>query len=365
MEKRKNLAVVCLTAAFLLGFLVWSLLKPDDTVSQSERRKLAQKPELTAASVLNGTFMTDFESYTLDQFPLRDGFRRLKAAVLLDMLREKDNNGIYLADGYAAKLEYPLDESSVLHAAERFRTIYETYLSGTDARIYEAVIPDKGAFLARQNGYPSLDYSAFSALLQKNMPYAEAIDLMPVLSLNSYYRTDLHWRQEAIVPVASQLAEAMGVKLSEKYDTVTADAPFYGVYCGQSALPLAPDTLRYLTSETLLGCTVYDYETDSTGPVYDLPALEGEDPYSVFLSGSKSLLTITNPSADTDRELVIFRDSFASSLAPLLTSAYAKVTLVDIRYVQPERLGRWLTFDSQDVLFLYSVSVLNHSETLK
>ena len=41
------------------------------------------------------------------------------------------------------------------------------------------------------------------------------------------------------------------------------------------------------------------------------------DPYSVFLSGSKSLLTITNPSADTDRELVIFRDSFASSLAPL------------------------------------------------
>ena len=167
------------------------------------------------------------------------------------------------------------------------------------------------------------------------------------------------------MPVASQLAEAMGVKLSEKYDTVTADAPFYGVYCGQSALPLAPDMLRYLTSETLLGCTVYDYETDSTGPVYDLPALEGEDPYSVFLSGSKSLLTITNPSADTDRELVIFRDSFASSLAPLLTSAYAKITLVDIRYVQPERLGRWLTFDSQDVLFLYSVSVLNHSETLK
>ena len=40
MEKRKNYAVVCLTAAFLLGFLVWSLLKPDDTVSQSERRKV-------------------------------------------------------------------------------------------------------------------------------------------------------------------------------------------------------------------------------------------------------------------------------------------------------------------------------------
>lgn len=365
MEKRKNYAVVCLTAAFLLGFLVWSLLKPDDTVSQSERRKLTQKPELTAASILNGKFMTEFESYTLDQFPLRDGFRRLKAAVLLDVLHEKDNNGIYLTEGYAAKLEYPLNEASVQHAAERFQYIYETYLAGTEVKIYEAVIPDKGAFLVRQNGYPSLDYSAFSALLQKNMPYAEAIDLMPVLSLNSYYRTDLHWRQEAIVPVASQLAEAMGVKLSEKYDTVTADTPFYGVYYGQSALPLAPDTLCYLTNKTLGSCTVYDYETGGTEPVYDLSALTEGAPYSMFLSGSKSLLTITNPSADTDRELVIFRDSFASSLAPLLTEAYAKITLVDIRYVQPERLSSWLTFNSQDVLFLYSVSVLNHSETLK
>ena len=78
MEKRKNLAVVCLTAAFLLGFLVWSLLKPDDTVSQSERRKLAHKPELSAASVLNGTFMTDFESFSLDQLPLRVGFPPLR-----------------------------------------------------------------------------------------------------------------------------------------------------------------------------------------------------------------------------------------------------------------------------------------------
>ena len=365
MEKRKNYAVVCLTAAFLLGFLVWSLLKPDDTVSQSERRKLTQKPELTAASILNGKFMTEFESYTLDQFPLRDGFRRLKAAVLLDVLHEKDNNGIYLTEGYAAKLEYPLNEASVQHAAERFQYIYETYLAGTEVKIYEAVIPDKGAFLARQNGYPSLDYSAFSALLQKNMPYAEAIDLMPVLSLNSYYRTDLHWRQEAIVPVASQLAEAMGVKLSEKYDTVTADTPFYGVYYGQSALPLAPDTLCYLTNKTLGSCTVYDYETGGTEPVYDLSALTEGDPYSMFLSGSKSLLTITNPSADTDRELVIFRDSFASSLAPLLTEAYAKITLVDIRYLPSVRLGSFLTFTDQDVLFLYSVNVLNNSETIK
>jgi len=38
---------------------------------------------------------------------------------------------------------------------------------------------------------------------------------------------------------------------------------------------------------------------------------------------------------------------------------------VDIRYLQPERLGTWLTFDTQDVLFLYSAPVLNSSETIR
>ena len=145
----------------------------------------------------------------------------------------------------------------------------------------------------------------------------------------------------------------------------TLDAPFYGVYCGQSALGLPPDTLRYLTGETLRACTVYDYETGSTLPVYDLDAAEGDDAYAMFLHGSKALLTLTNPNAETERELVIFRDSFASALVPLLAEGYARITLVDIRYVSPERLGSWLTFDAQDVLFLYSTPVLNNSETIK
>ena len=87
--------------------------------------------------------------------------------------------------------------------------------------------------------------------------------------------------------------------------------------------------------------------------------------YEVFLSGSRSLLTIENPNASTDRELIIFRDSFGSSIAPLLVKDYAKVTLVDIRYIQIDVLDRFLTFEGQDVLFLYSTLVLNNSSTIK
>lgn len=365
MEKQKNCLTVLLTAGFLLTFALWGVCRPDTAVSAAERRPLAQQPALTAQTLWNGTFMTDYESYTLDQFPLRDAFRTLKAHVQLDVLRRKDNNGIYTAGGYAAKLDYPLNEVSAEHALSRFRRIWEKYLADTDVKVYFAVIPDKNYFLAAENGYPVLDFDALCGIFADGLDFAQCIDLTPELTLDSYYRTDIHWRQEALVPAAQRLAEAMGTEIPADFETVTLDTPFYGVYCGQSALDLRPDTLRYLTNDTLRACTVYDYETDSMMPVYDLDAAAGEDAYALFLSGSKSLLKITNPNAKTDRELVIFRDSFGSSLAPLLAEGYAGITLVDIRYVSPERLGSWLTFDRQDVLLLYSAPVLNNSETIK
>ena len=120
-----------------------------------------------------------------------------------------------------------------------------------------------------------------------------------------------------------------------------------------------------MESDLLADCTVFDYESNSYGSVYDLAKLEGQDPYEVYLSGSRSLLTIENPNAATDRELIIFRDSFGSSVAPLLVGDYARVTLVDIRYLSPTMLGNFIEFNGQDVLFLYSTLVLNNSETIK
>lgn len=61
----------------------------------------------------------------------------------------------------------------------------------------------------------------------------------------------------------------------------------------------------------------------------------------------------------------MFRDSFGSSLAPLFIEGYKKITLVDIRYMHPNMLEQFIEFNNQDVLFIYSTSVLNNSEMLK
>lgn len=339
---------------------------PAKEMSESERRPLAQAPELTAQTLLDGKFMTGFESYTLDQFPLRDTFRQIKSLFHYYGLQQSDNNDIYVADGYAAKLEYPLNEDSVTYATGRFQRLYEKYLKDTGSKVYLTVAPDKGYYLAEENGYIAMDYEAMFTQLQTHMPWAQYVDITDCLDYDDYYRTDTHWRQEYLIPAAAKLCQAMGVTAPQEGDyTKTAVSDFYGVYYGQAALPMAAEPLYVMQSDLLNACKVYDFESGQYTTVYDETKLTSRDLYEVFLSGSRSLLTIENPNATTDRELIIIRDSFGSSMAPLLVQDYAKVTLVDIRYMNLEVLDKFLEFNGQDVLFLYSTLVLNNSNTIK
>ena len=86
----------------------------------------------------------------------------------------------------------------------------------------------------------------------------------------------------------------------------------------------------------------------------------GRDPYEMYLSGSLSVITIENPNASTDKELVIFRDSFGSSIAPFFVEGYRKITILDARYLSEMMIGNFVEFTNQDVLFLYSTGVLNN-----
>ena len=356
------LVPVILWAALAVG--AWLL--PAKDISVSERRPLAQMPTVSVENLLSGRYMSDFEKASVDQFPLRDSFRRVKSLFHTLCLWQKDNNGIYLAEGAAVKQEYPLNVTSVQHALNRFDRVYRDYLEPGGCRVYAAMVPDKGYYLAEQTGHPALDYAQMEQLLREGMPWAEYVDITGSLTAGDYYRTDTHWRQERLLGTAALLCQAMGAEepREEDFRAAALEEPFYGVYYGQAALPMEPDELYVLESDLLADCTVYDYETGAVTGVYNRDP-GSRDLYDVFLCGAKALLTIENPTASTDRELIVFRDSFGSSLAPLLVQGYARVTLVDIRYVNPGLLGQLLEFDGQDVLFLYSSLVLNNSSAIK
>ncbi len=356
----RTIGIISVAAVWLLLTAVVLLVPPKDS-SDAERRALAQFPAASSENILNGKFMSDFEKFSQDQFPLRDTFRQMKSLFHTYVLGQKDNHNIYIARGYAAELLYPLDSESVDHALGQFQRVYDQYLKEKNCRIYTAVIPDKGYYLAAENGYPAMDYQNLYSAVEQGMPWATYVDLTDTLQAESYYRTDTHWRQELLIPTAQKLASAMGITKPQAEDyTITAvSRPFYGVYYGQAALPMKPETIYLMENDLLADCKVYSFEKNVYSSIYNREKLTGKDMYEVYLSGPEALLRVENPNAATARELIVFRDSYASSLIPLLLQDYKAVTLVDLRYIQLGQLGRFVEFENRDVLFIHSALVLN------
>ena len=366
MKKIRNFgfaALIVLWAA--LVFAGW--FGPAKDISESERRPLAQMPEIKVETILSGKFMDAFEDFSLDQFPLRDTFRQIKSLFHYYVLGQRDNNDIYITDGFAVKQEYPLNETSLYNALGKFQHIYDKYLADSGSRIFMSVVPDKGYYLAQSSGHLAMDYEKLFSTVREQLTWAEFVDITDSLAAEDYYFTDTHWRQEKLLDAAQKLCEALEVDSfsEEELTPEKIKRPFYGVYYGQAALPMAAEDLYVMTGDILEGCVVYDHESGKTGTIYDMSKLESRDLYDVFLSGAKPLLTIENPTAGTDRELIVFRDSFGSSIVPLLVKDYARVTLVDIRYIATDLVGSYLEFNGQDVLFLYSTLILNSSNSLK
>ena len=382
-KNKHDIWVVVVIASLFITLSLGCFLKKEDSFSESERRELKQFPLVSMESVMSGEFMEEFEAYCLDQFPIRDKFRSLKAMVKYGLFFQKDNNGIYFSKGHLSKMEYPMNLPMLDYAAQRLDFIYETYLKEQGSNCYMAIVPDKNMFLARENGYLSMDYEELFSYMEEKVSYAEFIDLVPYLDLSDYYRTDTHWKQECITDVAEVLKDAMDSKKEmsaskdeienraedslNKYKLEALEAPFKGVYYGQAALPVKPDTLYYLNNEVLQQCKVTSYDTGKPKEtvIYNMEKAKGKDPYEMFLSGTSALQVIENPMAVEEKELVVFRDSFGSSLIPLLVEEYSKITVIDIRYVQSNMLGQFVDFHGQDTLFLYSTVVLNNSMSLR
>lgn len=366
-NKLKNIISVILFAVLLFATSSICLFKPETAFSESERRPLAAKPEISSESIFSGEYMENFEKYTVDQFPLRDKFRTLKALFTTKVFAKMDNNGLFTTDGHISKIEYPQNNEMLKIAAERFNYLHENYMKGKNQNIYLSIVPDKNFYLAKDSGHLAIDYEKFINDFKALVPYMEYIDITKLLSKDDYYNTDSHWKQENIVDIAEHLAEKMNSPFSSEYAKITVSDHFYGVYAGQSALPAKPDTLNYLTNDIIENCIVTYYDTGLPviGDMYNMDKAAGKDPYEMFLSGTSPLITIENPNIRTDRELILFRDSFGSSIAPLLAQGYKKITVVDIRYVQSAFLKNFIEFNGQDVLFLYSTTLLNNSTALR
>ena len=355
-NKIKNIIISIGFLLIIFIAFIANIIDKDKEISISERRKLAQFPTITVSEILNGNVMDKWEKYVEDQFIAREIFRGIKSLWSTKIFAQKDNNKLFEKDNAIYKMEYPLNENNAQKSAQKINEVYQKYLKNMN--VYYSIIPEKNYYLENDD-HLKLDYDKLQEIMQQNLQELKYIDIRNGLELQDYYRTDLHWKQENLGEVVKIIQDNM--KLDEMNATyeIQNKGEFYGTYYGQLSTNVTPDNIYILTNEIINNCILYNYETNKKSSIYT--TTNSADKYDIFLSGAVSLISIENPNSKTEKELLLFRDSFGSSLAPLLVENYKKITLIDLRYISSSILENYIDFNEQDVLFLYSSVVLNQN----
>lgn len=352
----KEKIIVFLFIGYIAIFSMLHIILKDNEISKTERRKLESFPQFE----LTSDYIKEIDEYLLDHFPFRDNFRSIKANFNYKVLQKLDNNDIYLKDNYIFKSLYPTNNKSVENFKNNINKISDLLTENNNK--YIMIIPDKNYYLDTNN-FLQIDYNyIYDEINKLNI---KDIDIRNIMKLNDYYETDTHWKQENLDKVIYEMSKIMNFNYINYSYTKNIYNNFYGVYYGESAINRNPENLYYLTNEITNNAQVKYLENNTLNSVYNVNKLKGLDAYEVYLDGASSFIEINNIYNNSSKELVVFRDSFGSSIIPLLIPYYSKIIVIDNRYINSENFMKYIQFNNQDVLFLYSTLLVNDSGSLK
>ena len=358
-DKIKDIVVTIIFLFTIIALFLINIIKEDTDISVAERRKLATMPELTTKSLFDGTYFKKFDSYVTDQFVERDAFRKIK--IDIELSTKGEYNNLYMYDDYIIEEIFPLNSNSINNLTNKINYIKNTYLNN-NSNIYYTIIPDKNYFV--NNGNLKLNYNKLQNMMKNNLSSINYINIFDKLTLDNYYKTDTHWKQEDLFNVANTIANQMNFDINNN-NVVNTITTFKGSYAGRLSVTKDIDTIKTISNPSTLNSSVYNYETKKYTDIYDYTKINSLDKYDIYLSGAVPLIDIINNNSSSDKELIVFRDSYGSSLIPLLIEGYKKITVIDIRYISSKILNRYIDFNDQDVLFMYSILTINNSFSIR
>lgn len=334
MTKAYSRFLTAFFCVFLGGLLVWHILLPDREKSETENRTLAQVPEFSWATLVDGSYTDAMEEYFADQFPLRDGWTGLKARTE-QLIGKSEFNGVYLCgDTLISKVDEP-----DMGLVGKNLSYVSRLLEKVDIPVYLGLIPSAAEVWMEKlpSGAESWDQTQLmNAAAETGVPL---IDFQAALSAHAaepvFYRTDHHWTTRGAYYGYTAMMDALEeIPLKEdSFTAETATSDFNGTLYSQSGIHwLEPDSVEFWVDETGLDITSWRNGIPEPGSLYDRSYLEKKDKYSAFLGGNQPLCVIKNEAFSDGGKILLIRDSYSDSLAPFLAQSFAEVHLMDLRY---------------------------------
>lgn len=365
---KKNIFTIIFTLTVFVMFAGY-LFGDDGEFSVTENRYLAKRPPVTLSSLMDGSFMKNFELYTEEQLPLRDGLIKLKA-VCCEVAYKNENNGIAKGkDGHLFEKLINTDRQLKKNSAA-----IENFAKQTDRYIYVCIVPN--SYEIQKDyipaGFPGISQREYIEELYDELSTygnVHTIDLYETLIENAdkyiYYRTDHHWTTDGAYLGYRKLCDEMGIipvdKDSEKLGEKRRETEgFYGTYQSKyrGSIGVKPDTLTYYDID------VAHYETGGReyDSLYDTDKLDIYDKYAMFMHGNEGLSTVESAEDEVEGrkgELIIFKDSYANCMIPFLTYDYDRITVIDLRYY-PDPVKELLKeHEDADILLFYNFMHFN------
>ena len=361
-EKLHAGMTVALLALVLLVLAVADLVTADRLFSETENRILAQKPEWSLESLLDGSYEEAYESYATDQFVSRDNWVMLKTR--MDILQQKKLiKGIYLAqDGYLIEQHLPeeYDQALVDKRLDQLQKLAEQY-----PQTMVMLVPTADNILAdKLPAYATAyDQSQLLDQVRERLGAEKLIDVFPVLTAHKeeqiYYRSDHHWTTLGAYYGYQQWTQAMELapRSYDPQDLTAVSDSFLGTLHSRINLPMETDTIQIFPRTARRSVRiVYDYSKEADS-YYEPSYLEGKNQYGYFLDDNHAFIEIDTAYAAKGRELFVIKDSYANTLIPILAPHYEKIYVVDLRYYNGSLfslMDQYVVSNRVDVLVVYN-----------
>ena len=368
LRTRYRTTIGLIFAAVTVLVLVLGLIIPDRSFSDNENRSLQMRPRFSIQAFLDRDFQKSSDTYFADQFPLRDQWISM-GFMGNYLLGKRVFSNVYIGkDSYLfEKPEMPVlqklkDTASAINAfSESYPDVTTRVLVLPDsAMILSDKLPDGTAFRDQ-----IADIRDFEGFLNSDITCVDGAQTL--LDHNGeyiYYKTDHHWTSLGAMRVLEENYEALGIPSLAEYKAYSVTNTFKGTLASRSGDYLERDRIDVYAPDTDVQYYVsYPQNGTKMPSVYVPEMLDEKDQYTVFFGGNHSSVEI-NTTADNDRCLLVFKDSFANCFVPLLTPYYEKIVMIDPRYYY-DNLGTAMAgYGVTDVLYLYSADTLLKDSSL-